>query len=147
MNHNITFDEDKVTHESIAILEGRFTMGDLMSVLSEMQKRTGKMPSAQTTGSIDVIPIVSASTGMPMVELQSAAFDKPLQMDHAQAFEFAHTLLDVTAIAINDAMVFGFISVQLQIPKEQAAGMLFAFRDYRGQMLAGDSSNPSDIGN
>lgn len=139
MNTQISFDKDPVTREPIAVLEGRFTLAELVNVLSQMEKQTGKMPAALTTGSIDVISIVSSETGMPMVELQSAAFDKPLQMDHAQAFEFAHVLLETTVISINDAMVFGFISGELGIPREQAAQMLFAFRGYRDHMLsAGD---------
>jgi hypothetical protein len=137
--NQITFDKDKATGDPIVVLEGRFMMGDLVTILSQMEKQTGQMPSAITVGSIDVIPIVSAETGEPRVELQSAAFDKPLQMDASESFTFAHALLETTAIAINDAMVFGFISGPLQIPREKAAGMLHAFRGYRDEMLsAGD---------
>lgn len=138
----ISFDEDRVTHEPVAHLEGRFTMDDLVNVLSQLEKRTGKMPAGSRAGSIDVIPIVSMETGMPMVELQSAAFDKPVQMDHAQAFEFGHTLIEITAISIGDATMFGFIT-QLGIPREEGAKMLFAFREYQAGMLsAGDQGEP-----
>ena len=136
MNNQITYDEDKATHDPIVILEGRFLIGDLMKIIHELGERTGKMPASVITGNIEVMSIVSSETGMPMVELQSAAFDKPLQMDHAQAFEFAHVLLEATATSINDAMFFGFVTDWLQIPKEQAAGMLAALRDYRGKMLS-----------
>lgn len=141
MNNQVSFDKDPVTQEPIVRLEGRFTMAEVVNVLRQMEKQTGKMPAALTTGSIDIIPIVSSETGMPMVELQSAAFDKPLQMDHAQAFEFAHVLLETTAISINDAMIFGFISGELRIPREQAAQMLLAFRGYRDHMLSTDDSD------
>jgi hypothetical protein len=146
MTNQISFEEDRATHEPVAILQGRFLMGDLVNILSQLEKRTGKMPTALRTGNIDVMPVVSAETGMPMVELQSPAFDKPLQMDHAQAFEFGHLLIEITAIAIGDAMVFGFISGELQIPKEQAVGMLHAFRGYRDRMLSSrdqDDESPS----
>ena len=136
MNNQITFDKDKVTGEPIAILDGRFTMSDLVTILSQLEKQTGKMPAAISAGAIDVIPIVSSQTGEPRVELQSASFDKPIQLNHAEAFEFAHALLETTATAINDAMVFGFISGPLQIPREQAAGMLRAFRGYRDELLS-----------
>ncbi len=102
-NQVVSFDEDKVTHEPVVIIEGRFNLTDLVNLLSEMQKRTGKMPAAITTGEIQVIPLVSHQTGMPMVELQSPAFDKPIQFDADQALEFGHTLVEVVAIAMNDA--------------------------------------------
>jgi hypothetical protein len=136
MSNKISFDKDKATHDPIAILEGRFTIGDLMKVMHELGERTGKMPAAVFTGGIEVMSIVSSETGMPMVEMQSAAFDKPLQMDHAQAFEFAHVLMEATATSINDAMFFGFVVSWLGIPKEQAGQMLLALRDYRGRMLS-----------
>jgi len=88
---------------------------------------------------IDVIPILSSQTGMPMVELQSPEFDKPLQLDHAQAFELGHMLIEVTATSIGDAVMFGFITEDLGIPNEEATKMLHAFRGYRDRMLlAGD---------
>jgi len=136
MNNQISYEEDKVTHEPIAILEGRFLIGDLMEVIHELGERTGRMPATVITGSIEVMSIVSSETGLPMVELQSAAFDKPLQMDHAQAFEFAHVLMEATVTAIQDSIVFGWITSELGIPKEQTAQMLAALRDYRGRLLS-----------
>jgi hypothetical protein len=135
----IAYDVDRVTKEPVVRLDGRFTIGDLVNVLNELEKRTGQMPSGIQAGTIDVIPIVSSQTGLPMVQLQSPAFDKPLQMDHAQAFEFGHTLIEVTAISIGDAVMFGFITGELGIAREEGAKMLFAFRGYRDRMLsAGD---------
>lgn len=145
MNPSISFEEDKVTHEPIAVLEGRFKIMDLVNVLSQMEKLTGNMPAALTTGTIDVFPIVSQDTHMPLVELQSPAFDKPLQLDHIQAFALGHTLIEVASISIGDATIFGFISDELQIPKEQASGMLYAFRAYRNRMLSnGDQDGETD---
>lgn len=92
---------------------------------------------------INVIPIISTDDGMPMVELQSTVFGKPLQLNHAEAFELGHMLIEVTATSINDAMMFGFITADLGIPNEEAAKMLQAFRAYRGRMLsAGDQDKP-----
>jgi len=141
MNNQISYEEDKVTHDPIAILDGRFLIGDLMKVIHELGERTGRMPATVITGSIEVMSIVSSETGLPMVELQSAAFDKPLQMDYAQAFEFAHVLMEATATSIQDSIFFGFISGELGIPKEQTAQMLHAFRDYRGRLLSPGRSN------
>lgn len=144
----IRFDEDRVTREPVVHLNGRYTMGDLVNLLSEMEKRTGKMPAGSRTGTIDITPIVSSQTGMPMVELQSAAFDKPLQMDHAQAFEFGHKLIEITAISIGDATMFGFITGQLGIAREEGAKMLYAFREYRDHLLAaGDQDKPKGDSN
>lgn len=141
-NQAVSFEEDKVTHEPVAILNGRFRLADLVNLLSEMQKRTGKMAAALTTGGIEVIPIVSHSTGMPMVELQSPAFDQPIQLDADQALEFGHTLVEVVAMAMNDAALFNFFSRELEM--EKAATMLYTFRRYRDQMLTtGDQDKPS----
>lgn len=144
MPNPISYDEDKVTHDPIAILYGRYRIADLMEIIHELGKRTGRMPATVISGNIEVMSIVSSETGMPMVEMQSAAFDKPLQMDHAQAFEFAHVLLEATATSINDAMFFGFVVTWLGIEKEQAAGMLAALRDYRGQMLSKGGKGKGD---
>ena len=146
MNNQISFEKDKATGEPVAILDGRFTMSDLVNILSQLEKQTGQMPAALTDGTIDVIPIVSHQTGEPRVELQSAAFDKPLQMDHAQAFQLGHMIIEATATAIGDAMLFGFIHTQLGIARNDAAGMLHAFRGYRGQMLSnGDQGEKPDV--
>ncbi len=140
-NQVVSFEQDKVTHEPVAVVEGRFSLTDLVNLLSEMQKRTGKMPTALTIGEIQVIPLVSHQTGMPMVELQSLAFDKPIQFDADQALEFGHTLVEVVAIAMNDAALFSFFTKS--VTKEQGAAMLYAFRRYRDQMLAEDEDKPS----
>ena len=139
MNQTISFEEDKVTHEPTAVLEGRFTIGDLMKVIHELGQRTGKMPAAVTTGNIEVMSIVSGETGLPMVELQSAAFDKPLQMDVAQAFEFGHVIIDAACTAISDATLAGFVHQELGVSREQAASLLFMFRGYRDRFLSGGS--------
>jgi hypothetical protein len=133
MSNRIYF--DKAREEPIAVLN-RFTIRDLVKVLRELQEQTGKMPEGLTAGVIHVTPIVSAQNGMPRIELESPELDKPLQLDHAAAFELAHALLETTATAINEAMLFGFINSKLGIERERAAEMLFAFREYRGNMLA-----------
>jgi hypothetical protein len=135
MSNQIEYDKDPATDEPIARLQGRFRMADLVTILSQLEKQTGKMPAAVASGGIDVIPIVSAETGEPRVEMQSDEFDKPIQLGYAEGFALAHALIEVTAQAVNDAVLFGFLHTQLGIEREMAAQMLHSMRGYRDQLL------------
>lgn len=136
MNKVIAYEKDPVTGEPVAYLKGTFSMGDLVTLLSALEKQTGTMPHGMTTGDIEVLSVVSAETGEPIVELQSVAFDHPIQLKWDGALELGHSIIDAASQAICDAMVADFFMNKVQVSREQMAGMLYQFREYRHRLLS-----------
>ena len=133
--NKISYSTDPATGDPIVELDGTFGIMDVKTIIQKLLDMTGRMPSAAHSGSFAITPIVSGSTGEPKIELQAPVMDAPVQLSHAEAFSLAHALLEVTSMAINDAMLFGWLITYLGIEKAQAAGMLESMRAYRDQAL------------
>lgn len=74
------------------------------------------------------------NTNKPFVMVEGEQIDTPIQFSPAEARDLAHNLLQAAEAAETDAFIVTFATDEIKFSREQVAGILVMFREFRDKM-------------